>query len=133
LPDALSPLQPGIAPPPAASTVPPPPAAPPPADAGGPPPATVVQGLGPRDDRASGVSIVADESNNALVITATAAEYRRMRQILDQIDVSPNQVLLEATIAEVRLNNDLKMGVRWFLQSGDTSFKFTDAADGTVA
>ena len=131
LPDALSPFQPSVAPPPA-STVPPPPATTPPSDAGNPPPPAVVQGLGPRDDRSSGISIVADEPNNALIITATASEYRRLRQILDQIDLSPNQVLLEATIAEVRLNNDLKMGVRWFLQSGDTALKFTDATDGTV-
>ena len=81
---------------------------------------------GPPDDRFSGVAIVADETNNALVITATAQEYRRVRQILEQIDVSPNQVLLEATIAEVRLTDELKMGVRWFLQTGNHQFKFTD-------
>jgi general secretion pathway protein D len=79
------------------------------------------------------VAVVADEANNALVVTATAQEYRRLRQILDQIDVSPNQVLLEATIAEVRLNDDLKMGVRWFLQTGNHQFQFTDATVSTVA
>ena len=77
--------------------------------------------------------MVADEANNSLVITATAQEYRRLRQILEQVDVSPNQVLLEATIAEVRLNDDLKMGVRWFLQAGNHQFRFTDATDGTIA
>jgi hypothetical protein len=30
-----------------------------------------------------------------------------MRQILERLDVMPNQVLLEATIAEVRLTDDL--------------------------
>lgn len=98
-----------------------------------PPAATVVPPSGPPDDRLSGVAVVADEANNALVVTATAQEYRRLRQILDQIDVSPNQVLLEATIAEVRLNDDLKMGVRWFLQTGNHQFQFTDAAVSTVA
>ena len=78
------------------------------------------------DDRTSGVLIVADESNNALVITATSQEYRRMRRILEQIDVQPNQVLLEATIAEVTLNDQLAMGLRWFLQAGNFQFRFTD-------
>lgn len=133
LPDALSPLQQGVATtaPLPASTVPPPPAVAPPADVTTPPPA-VGPNLGPRDDRANAISVIADESNNALVITATAQEYRRMRQILEQIDVSPNQVLLEATIAEVRLNDGLKMGVRWFLQTGNHQFRFTEANAGAV-
>src|SRR5262249_43833783 len=38
------------------------------------------------DDRSAGISIVADESNNALVITASVQEYQRMRRILEQID-----------------------------------------------
>jgi general secretion pathway protein D len=78
------------------------------------------------DDRSTGISVVADESNNALIITATAQEYHRMRRILEQIDLLPNQVLLEATIAEVRLTDQLTMGLRWFLQSGNFQFRFTD-------
>ena len=53
-------------------------------------------------------------------------------QILDRIDVAPNQVLLEATIAEVRLNDDLKMGVRWFFQAGNHQLKFTDSPLGAL-
>src|SRR5262245_57816029 len=85
----------------------------------------------PLDDRSTGVSIVADESNNALIITASAQEYFRMRRILEQIDVQPNQVLLEATIAEVALNDQLTMGLRWFLQTGNFQFRFTDSLAAT--
>jgi general secretion pathway protein D len=46
--------------------------------------------------------------------------------------VAPNQVLLEATIAEVRLNDELKMGVRWYFQAGKGEFKFSDVLEGTV-
>jgi general secretion pathway protein D len=88
---------------------------------------------GPPDDRLNGVSVVADEGNNALVITATAQEYRRMRQILEQIDVSPNQVFLEATIAEVTLTDDLKMGVRFFFQAGNHQIQFTEAETAGTA
>ena len=82
----------------------------------------------PPDDRTSGISVVADDTNNALVITATPAEYRRVRQILERIDISPNQVLLEATIAEVTLNDQLKFGVRWFFKKGSNSNAFSDAS-----
>jgi general secretion pathway protein D len=84
------------------------------------------------DDRTAGISIVADESNNALVITASAQEYHRMRRILEQIDVQPNQVLLEATIAEVALTDQLAMGVRWFFQTGNFAFRFTDLGANTT-
>jgi general secretion pathway protein D len=87
----------------------------------------------PPDDRSAGVSIVSDDVNNSLVITATPAEYKRLRQILQSIDVAANQVLLEATIAEVSLNDNLKFGLRWFLQKGSSSFSFTDSAIGAVA
>ena len=87
---------------------------------------------GPRDDRSSGIGVIADEANNTLVITATAQEYKRMSHILERIDVPPNQVLLEATIAEVRLNDDLKMGVRWFFQTGNHQLKLTDLPTGAV-
>jgi len=86
----------------------------------------------PLDDRSTGISVVADEGNNALIITASAQEYHRMRRILEQIDVQPNQVLLEATIAEVTLNDQLTMGVRWFLQTGNFQFRFTDLGATTA-
>jgi general secretion pathway protein D len=82
------------------------------------------------DDRASGISIVADESNNALVISATPSEIKRIRQILTQIDVIPAQVMIEATIAEVTLNDDLKFGLRWFFEKGGSEFKLSDTLAG---
>lgn len=83
----------------------------------------------PPDDRNAGIGIIADDQNNSLVITATASEYKRMRQILASVDTASTQVLLEATIAEVTLNDDLKFGVRWFLQKGGSAFSFTDVAN----
>ena len=86
-----------------------------------------------RDDRAGGISILADHSNNSLVITATTSEYRRIQQILGRLDVAPPQVLLEATIAEVTLNDELKLGTRWYFQTKQNQFRFTDSALGAVA
>ena len=84
------------------------------------------------EERLPNVAIVPDEANNALVITATAKEYKRLRQILERVDVMPNQVMLEATIAEVKLNDQLKYGIRAFLKIGATQLRFNDTAAGTV-
>ncbi len=87
----------------------------------------------PPDDRQAGVSIVADESNNSLIISATPSEIRRIRQVLGEIDRLPSQILLEATIAEVTLNDDLKFGLRWFFEKGASEFRLTDSALGAIA
>ena len=87
----------------------------------------------PNDDRHSGISVVADEGNNTLVITATPAEARRIRQVLQQVDVLAEQVLLEATIAEVTLNDELKLGLRWFFEKGASEVRLTDSLAGAIA
>lgn len=92
-----------------------------------PPAAAVVS-----DDRFAGISVVADEGNNSLVITATPAQYRRVLQVLSRIDVTPNQVMLEATIAEVTLNDQLRFGLRWFFQNRGHSVRFSDNLAGAV-
>ncbi|MBX9927156.1 MAG: type II secretion system secretin GspD, partial [Hyphomicrobiaceae bacterium] len=85
------------------------------------------------DDRTSGIQVISDDTNNSLVITATKAEYQRVRKILSQIDTPQAQVLLEATIAEVTLNDQLRFGLRWFFEGGPNRFSLTDVAAGTVA
>ena len=58
----------------------------------------------------------ADEAKNALVVMATPEDYKRIRRVIEALDVAPNQVFIEATIAEVTLTDDLHFGVAWFLQ-----------------
>jgi general secretion pathway protein D len=65
------------------------------------------------------IRVVADDSNNSLLIFSTDAEYNRIRDVLEQIDAIPNQVLLEAVIAEVTLDDDMRFGVRWFFGDDD--------------
>jgi general secretion pathway protein D len=48
------------------------------------------------------VQIVPDEPNNALLILATSADYDVLRAAIEQVDVRPQQVLIEVLIAEVR-------------------------------
>ncbi len=84
------------------------------------------------DDRRTGIQVVPDDTNNALIITATAGEYRRIRRILSRIDIAPSQVLLEATIAEITLNDQLQFGLRWFFRNNQSTFSFSDDALGAV-
>lgn len=65
------------------------------------------------------IRIVADERRNALVIVATARQYELIEATLTRIDIMPLQVLLEATIAEVTLSDDLKYGLQWAISSGN--------------
>jgi len=60
------------------------------------------------------VTIIADQDNNAILILATPRDYRVVEAAIRRLDVAPEQVLIEATIAEVRLSNNLSYGVRWF-------------------
>lgn len=62
--------------------------------------------------------IVASEATNTLLIHATPDEYERVLGILHRLDVPQRQVLVEATIVEVTLNEDLRYGVQYFLEDG---------------
>ena len=77
--------------------------------------------------------IVADDSNNALLIYCSDVEFDRIQAVLREIDSVPNQVLLEAVIAEVSLDDDLKFGVRWFLGEDKNHGTFSDATTGAVS
>lgn len=72
--------------------------------------------------------VTADVENNALLIQTTSRDYERIEQILRQVDVLPTQVLLEAVIAEVTLNDELRFGVRWFFENGEFSIGLSDVA-----
>ncbi|WP_036296904.1 type II secretion system secretin GspD [Methylobacter marinus] len=60
------------------------------------------------------VRIIADEINNSVVIVATPQEYEAIRTVINQLDVMPLQVLIDATIVSVSLTDDLKYGIQWF-------------------
>jgi general secretion pathway protein D len=76
------------------------------------------------------IRVIADEATNSLVILATASEFRMIEATLRKLDILPLQVLVEATILEVSLNDNLQYGVQWFFESGNffTQFVTTAAA-----
>jgi general secretion pathway protein D len=81
----------------------------------------------------SRVKISLDDSNNALIVMASPPDYKRLAHMIQSLDVIPNQVLIEATIAEVTLNDDLQFGVRWYLQKKAAAATFTNDAGGALA
>ena len=65
------------------------------------------------------ITIIADQDNNAILVMATPQDYHAIEATIRRLDISPRQVLIEATIAEVTLSNGLSYGVRWFLENED--------------
>ncbi len=61
--------------------------------------------------------ILANRVNNALLIYATPSEYSVIEGMLRKIDIIPLQVLIEATIAEVDLNDLLQYGTQFFFKA----------------
>ncbi len=69
------------------------------------------------------VRITPDVVNNNLLIYADQANYRIIEATLVQIDEPQLQVAIDATIAEVTLNNTLSYGVQTYLTSRSLGLK----------
>jgi len=63
------------------------------------------------------IRIIANRVNNALLIYATPSEYSVIEGMLHKIDIIPLQVLIEATIAQVDLNDTLQYGTQFFFKT----------------
>ncbi len=61
--------------------------------------------------------LMANEPTNTLLVYASEEQFEKVRNVLRTIDVPPRQVLVEATIVEVSLTDDLRYGVQYYLQS----------------
>ena len=69
--------------------------------------------------------IVADVANNSIIVIATPQEYSKILPVIKQLDIMPLQVLIDATIAQVDLKDELQYGIKWYLSEG------TDFAAGS--
>jgi general secretion pathway protein D len=70
------------------------------------------------------VRVVADTENNTLLIMADGASYRKIESALRRLDAQPLQVLIEASIVEVGLSDELEYGLQWYFDNqinGNTS------------
>jgi general secretion pathway protein D len=65
--------------------------------------------------------VVADKDNNTLLIVATGPEYTVIEAALRKLDVPSRQVMMEVTVANVALNDELTFGVDWLFKGGAPS------------
>ncbi len=63
------------------------------------------------------IRVVADEFNNTILVWSTGSQFRKIEASLKRLDVAPIQVLIEASIIEVTLNDNLEYGVEWLFRN----------------
>lgn len=64
-------------------------------------------------------SLIADETQNALIVRAKPAQIRQIESVLADLDARRAQVLIQAAIVEVSGDNAAQLGVQW--AAGDPS------------
>jgi general secretion pathway protein D len=67
------------------------------------------------------VQVVADKDQNTILIVATPSEYSIIEQALKKLDVPSRQVMIEVTIAEVKLTDLTNFGIDWVFKGGAPS------------
>jgi general secretion pathway protein D len=69
-----------------------------------------------------GITVTADPATNALVIKASKEGYDTLRQVIEKLDISRPQVLVEALIVEVDVTDNLNLGfdIAYRIVNGDT-------------
>jgi len=76
-------------------------------------------------EAATEVRVVADEENNSLMIYSTGMQYKIIKAALEKLDTPPTQVLIEASIVEVTLNDALQYGLEWTFNGGLGGSRFS--------
>jgi general secretion pathway protein D len=66
-------------------------------------------------DKTTKLSIIANKDTNSLIITAKPDEYAEILRIIKELDIVREQVLIEAMIVEVNLENGWGLGIDWML------------------
>lgn len=91
------------------------------------------------DSRASlgfetlGIRIVPNSGSNSILILATADEFRVIESTLKRMDRPSLQVLIEATLAEVTLNDALKFGIQWESLDNGNIATLSQSSNGAVS
>ena len=80
-------------------------------------------------------SVIANPETGILTIRATSRQHAKIQQFLDQVMASARrEALIEATVAEVQLNNQYQRGIDWSkLRTGSSGFQLTQSSANTPA
>jgi general secretion pathway protein D len=80
------------------------------------------------------VKVVADEPNNALIVTTFPRNWPLIEDTIRKLDRTPKQVLIEVLVAEVGLNDENRLGLEWTLRTQrDVSINGTPYNVGSVS
>lgn len=90
-------------------------------------------GLGDSVGLPQDVRVIADKDNNALLILASPADYDNIESAIRKLDVAVRQVLVEVTIAEITLKDELKYGLEWYFSNGARINGKSDTGAGGIA
>jgi general secretion pathway protein D len=63
------------------------------------------------------VKVVADEPNNALILTTFPRNWPLIEDTIRKLDRTPKQVLIEVLVAEVGLTDENRLGIEWTLRT----------------
>jgi general secretion pathway protein D len=80
---------------------------------------------------ASEVRVIADKDTNSLLILASPGDYDVIIGALKQLDVVRRQVLVEVFLAEVKLTDDLKFGLNYFINTRNNTRGTLSSAFGS--
>ncbi len=79
------------------------------------------------------LKIVPNADNNSLLIFASPSEFSIIEAALKRLDVLPIQILIEASIAEVTLTDQLQYGLQWSYQGHNGPLVFSEASTGAIS
>jgi general secretion pathway protein D len=68
-----------------------------------------------------GGRVVVDSNSNTLIFNTSAENYSQIIGLLNTLDRPSKAALIEVTVAEIRLGDDLALGVEWLLNESGTS------------
>jgi len=84
------------------------------------------------DATESSAAVIVNAESGLLTVRATTREHQQIRNFLDQVLVSAQrQVMIEATVVEVELNDQYKLGVDWTLIANGAGWSVNQALLGT--
>ena len=80
-------------------------------------------------------SVIGNRESGVMFVRATSRQHEKVQEFLDQVLANvKRQVLIEATIAEVQLNNEYQRGIDWSrVRRGASGVSLTQSRVGTPA
>ena len=77
------------------------------------------------------ISITADPATNSLIIVAGKTDFLKIRELLEQLDIKRRQVLVEATLLEVGLDESKELSTSFITSGGGADGAFLAQNNGS--